>query len=265
MFSYEERCLPGRKGAGGGPRIEPPALRDVRWRLELAAGEATRSSSAFRGRFSRARDGMRVLIADDDAIYRRVLQVYLEDWGYPVEVASDGAGAWEILNRPNRPSLVILDWMMPAIDGVELCRRVRQAPRNSPAYLILLTARGENRDVVEGLDAGADDYMTKPFSRDELRARISVGKRVVELQSSLADRVRELELALAQVKQLRGLLPICCYCKKIRDDRNYWQQVEGYISEHSEVQFSHGVCPDCYEQVVKPELQKLSDRGGKCE
>ena len=83
----------------------------------------------------------------------------------------------------------------------------------------------------------------------------------MELQTSLADRISEAERALARVKQLQGLLPICCYCKKIRDDRNYWQQVEGYISAHSEVQFSHGVCPDCYENLVKPELAKALPRG----
>ncbi len=199
---------------------------------------------------------MRVLVAEDDAVCRRMLQVYLEEWGYPVEAVSDGAKAWQILGSEDPPSLAILDWMMPEIDGVEVCRKVRDTPRNSPAYLILLTARGDNRDVVEGLNAGADDYITKPFSRDELRARVSVGQRVVELQTSLGDRVKELELALAQVKQLRGLLPICSYCKKIRDDRNYWRQVEGYISEHSEVQFSHGVCPECYEKLVKPELAR---------
>jgi hypothetical protein len=104
--------------------------------------------------------------------------------------------------------------------------------------------------------------VTKPFNREELRARVQGGARVVELQRSLAERVEELEQALARVKQLQGLLPICSYCKKIRDDRNYWQQVEAYIGEHSEAVFSHGICPDCFDKFVKPELNKVNGSGG---
>jgi len=133
---------------------------------------------------------------------------------------------------------------------------------NCPApatYIILLTARDDGPDLVRGLEAGADDYITKPFNRKELRARIRVGLRVVRLQQILADRVRELAEALTRVKRLQGLLPICSYCKKIRNDRNYWEKVETYISEHSEAQFSHGICPDCFERVVKPEVHKMED------
>ncbi|HEV2233030.1 MAG TPA: response regulator [Terriglobia bacterium] len=201
---------------------------------------------------------MKILIAEDDEVSRRMLQVFLLRWGYDVVVARDGEEAWRVLESADAPKLAIMDWMMPVLDGVEICRRVRLAPRASPAYLILLTARGDNQDIVRGLDAGADDYVTKPFNQDEMRARLNVGVRVVELQTNLADRVIELERALAGVNQLQGLLPICSYCKKIRDDKNYWQQVEGYISAHSEAQFSHGICPDCYEKIVQPELQKDS-------
>src|SRR5207237_6416573 len=107
--------------------------------------------------------------------------------------------------------------------------------------------------IVTGLTAGADDYIVKPFQRDELHARVRVGERLLELQATLADRVKELEAALARVKLLHGLLPICSYCKKVRDDQNYWQQVESYISAHSGVQFSHGICPGCYESLMKKE------------
>jgi sigma-B regulation protein RsbU (phosphoserine phosphatase) len=205
---------------------------------------------------------MKVLIAEDDAISRRVLEAFLRRWGFEVESFEDGGTAWERLQQKDAPSLVILDWMMPELGGVEICRRVRAAGRPQPAYLILLTSRTGSEDIVAGLEAGADDYVTKPFNREELRARVQGGARVVELQRSLAERVEELEQALARVKQLQGLLPICSYCKKIRDDRNYWQQVEAYIGEHSEAVFSHGICPDCFDKFVKPELNKVNGSGG---
>jgi sigma-B regulation protein RsbU (phosphoserine phosphatase) len=205
---------------------------------------------------------MRVLIAEDDAISRRVLVAFLQRWGYAVESFEDGEAAWRRLAQEDAPSLAILDWMMPVLGGVEICRRVRAAKRPWPAYLILLTSRTGSEDIVEGLDAGADDYVTKPFNREELRARVQGGARVVELQRSLAERVAELEQALTRVKLLQGLLPICSYCKKIRDDRNYWRQVEAYISEHSEAVFSHGICPDCFEKFVKPQLNKPAESGG---
>lgn len=200
---------------------------------------------------------MRILVADDDSISRRILQGMLEDWGYSVRVCADGAVAWELLQRPDAPSLIILDWMMPHLDGLQVCQKVRAIPTSCPTYIMLVTSKGQNTDIVTGLQAGADDYVAKPFDREELRARVQVGVRVVELQQRLAERVRELETALAQVKHLNGLLPICAYCKKIRNDQNYWQQVESYVAEHSEAQFSHGICPDCYDSVVKTELSHL--------
>ena len=206
---------------------------------------------------------MRVLIAEDDAISRRLLQATLERWGYDVLVTEDGASAWAVLERPDAPPLAILDWMMPDLDGVDVCQRVRALGGRTVPYLILLTAKGRRQDVVAGLDAGADDYVTKPFDREELRARLKAGVRIVELQHALAERVRALEEALAQIKELRGLLPICAYCKKIRSDQDYWQEVEGYITEHSAAQFSHSICPDCYERVVRPELEQLRRESAK--
>lgn len=194
---------------------------------------------------------MRILIAEDDAVSRTMLGATLQKWGYEVVVAVDGAEAWEALASESPPQLAILDWMMPEMDGLEVCRRARQSPGATQPYLILLTARLGKRDVVEGLEAGADDFMTKPFDRDELRARLRVGERMLGLKNSLADRVCELETALARVRQLQGLLPICSYCKKIRNDRNYWQQVESYIAEHTEAIFSHGICPECYGKLSR--------------
>jgi phosphoserine phosphatase RsbU/P len=200
---------------------------------------------------------VKVLIAEDDIISRRLLGAALAKWGYEVVVTGDGLQALAAIQGMDAPPLAILDWMMPGLDGIEVCRRARNMHSPTPPYLILLTAKGRREDVITGLQAGASDYVTKPFDREELRARVQVGMRIVELQHSLADRVHALEEAIARVKQLQGLLPICSYCKKIRDDQNYWQQVESYISQHSEAQFSHSICPDCYEHLVKPELDQL--------
>jgi DNA-binding response OmpR family regulator len=192
---------------------------------------------------------MNVLIAEDDPVSRRLLQAALNKWGYAVIVTTNGREAWAALQQPDAPALLIMDWLMPEMDGVEICRQARQTPALKSAYIILLTSRGSKEDIVEGLQAGADDYVTKPFDHGELRARVQVGSRVVQLQSALADRVKELEEAIANVKQLQGLLPICSYCKKIRDDGNYWHRVESYIAGHANVRFSHGICPDCSEKM----------------
>jgi DNA-binding response OmpR family regulator len=200
---------------------------------------------------------MKILIAEDDPISSRVLCVTLEKWGYELAVTSDGEAALAALQDDDAPPLAILDWMMPGLDGVEVCRRVRQTPRPVPTYIIMLTAKGGKDDIVTGIEAGANDYLTKPFDRAELRVRVRVGVQMIELQMNLAERVRELEEALAEVKQLHGIIPICSYCKMIRDDQNYWQKVESYISQHSEAKFSHSICPSCYEGVVKPELEKF--------
>lgn len=199
---------------------------------------------------------MNILIAEDDPISRRALEVTLRKWGHQIEVTSDGQAALDALKRDDAPKLAILDWMMPNMDGLTICRTLRQNPAKRSTYIILLTARGEKKDIVAGLESGADDYITKPFDRDELQARVNVGLRMVALQQSLADRVAELEEALKRVKQLQGLLPICCYCKCIRNDENYWQRVEEYIGEHSDARFSHGICPKCFETVVKAQLRE---------
>jgi CheY-like chemotaxis protein len=210
---------------------------------------------------------MRILIADDDPVARVTLTELIRSWGCDLVAASDGLEAWRLLEAPDAPSLAVLDWMMPGLDGLEICRRVRQhRDRDAPAYLILLTANRRQEDIVAGLNAGADDYVVKPFHPLELRARLNVGIRVVELQRALGAQVTELEHALSRVRQLQGLLPICAYCKKIRDDRNYWTQVEAYVSRHADVQFSHGICPECYERVIAEfEASPLTDAGRRTE
>ena len=199
---------------------------------------------------------MKILIAEDDRVSRRLLEARLLKDGHEVILTEDGEQAWRALQENPGLPLAILDWNMPGLTGPEICQRVREIKTDQPIYLILLTSRDTREDIVSGLQAGANDYVTKPFDFDELQARVQVGKRVVELQKALADRVRQLEEALANVKMLRGLLPICLYCKKIRDDLNYWQQLDKYVAQHTEAKFSHGICPECYDKVVKPELDK---------
>lgn len=201
---------------------------------------------------------MRILIAEDDAASRRLLEAYLERWGHAPVTTKDGAAAWEVMQGEDAPAMAILDWTMPGgIDGVEVCRRARARSGAPPLYIILLTGRADRQDTVDGLDAGADDFLTKPFDAAELRARVSVGVRVVQLQVEVAARVAELEQALARVDQLHGILPVCSYCKKVRSDSDSWQQMEAYVSAHSAVRFSHGVCPQCLKEVLQPELDEL--------
>jgi sigma-B regulation protein RsbU (phosphoserine phosphatase) len=202
----------------------------------------------------------RILIAEDDRISRLVLQRLVGRFTDDLAVAESGSEAWEILSSDRPPVIAFLDWMMPGMSGVDICRRVRETPELEKIYLILVTANSTRDAVVEGLTAGADDFIVKPFDSDELVARLNAGRRIVELQSTLSARVNELEAALAQVKQLKGLLPMCAYCRKVRDDQNYWQQVEQYISTHTEAQVSHGICPDCYTEVVERELGRRERR-----
>ena len=136
---------------------------------------------------------MRALVADDDTASRLLLQRMLTKWGYDVVTASEGEEAWNILTSDNPPDLAVLDWMMPGLDGVEVCRRVRALDLSSPPYLILLTSRGDKQDIATGLESGASDYVQKPFDHDELRARLLVGRRFAELNSKLLETQRELQ------------------------------------------------------------------------
>ena len=191
---------------------------------------------------------MEVLIADDGLTIRRLLETYLTKWGYDVVSVPDGNAAWEELKNPDAPRLVILDWLMPGMDGVEVCRKVRRLKHGNLFYIIIFTSLEDKKDLVTALDAGADDFIIKNFDRDELKARIKVGERVARLKSELDIRVRELEASMNHVKLLQGILPICMHCHKIRDDKEVWQRLDNYIAEHTDVMLSHGLCPECYEK-----------------
>jgi CheY-like chemotaxis protein len=139
--------------------------------------------------------------------------------------------------------------MMPKLDGVEVCKRVRQRVDRPYIYLVLLTAKAQKEEIAAGLDAGADDYVVKPFDASELRARLKVGQRVVELERRLARQVSDLQEALEDVRNLKRLLPICMYCKSVRDDQDYWRQIEDYIHAETGTDFSHGICPICMDKL----------------
>jgi phosphoserine phosphatase RsbU/P len=204
---------------------------------------------------------MKVLVAEDDLISMHVLTTNLQQWGHSPVTAVNGLEAWDMLQRPDAPRLAILDWMMPGMEGPEICSRLRAATA-TPPYVILLTARQGLAEEIKGMRAGADDYLTKPYNREELQMRVEVGVRMIELQNKLAERIVELEAALEQVKRLQGIIPICGYCKNIRDDKDYWQNVESYLAVHSDIEFSHGICPTCYDSVVIPQLEAFTESLG---
>lgn len=192
---------------------------------------------------------MRILIADDDPVARQLVARTLGRAGYEVVSTADGTQAWGVLEAADPPPLAILDWMMPGLTGLEVCRRLRAGPAR-PAYVIVLTSRDRTEDLVEALEAGADDYIVKPFQAEELRARVAVGARVIGLQLRLAERVRDLEEALAHVQQLQGLIPICAWCRQVRNDQNFWERVESYLARRSGLQFTHAICPTCRAAVT---------------
>jgi DNA-binding response OmpR family regulator len=188
---------------------------------------------------------MKLLIAEDDPVASKILRLTLEQIGHEVIVVADGAAAWErFLEEPVR--IVVSDWMMPALDGLQLCRRIRERTATDYTYFILLTANHARRENLSAaMEAGVDDFLTKPVNRDAIWMRLHVAERILRYTH--------------QINQLGQLLPICAYCKKIRDDGAYWQQFETYIHEHTGSRFSHGVCPECYTKEMR-ELEKPNPR-----
>jgi DNA-binding response OmpR family regulator len=149
---------------------------------------------------------MRILIADDDAVSCQILATRLQEWGYDAVIARDGREAMTVMRSAKAPSLAVLDWMMPGMDGIEVCRRLREV--NKAVYVIFLTSLGLKENIRQALEAGADDYLVKPFDTFALQTRVGVGLRIIGLQTALADRVKELEKAFLELKELRGDLPV---------------------------------------------------------
>ncbi|MBW2028127.1 MAG: response regulator transcription factor [Deltaproteobacteria bacterium] len=201
---------------------------------------------------------MKVLIAEDDATTRGMLESMLAKWGYEVQTTQDGDDAWRILRAQEKPQLVLLDWLMPGIDGVEICKRLKTSPEKNTSYVIMLTVKDKKEDIVSGLNAGADDYITKPFDHEELKARIKAGARIIKLQMDLKAKIQQLQDALSHIKTLQGILPICMHCHKIRTDEEAWQQLEAYLQHHTDVRISHALCPECFKKYY-PDLYEEDD------
>jgi len=180
---------------------------------------------------------MKILIAEDDPVSVKILQITLEHYGHQVVTASSGAEAWTQFDaEPFRA--VVSDWMMPGMDGLELCRKIRSRPKTDYTYFILLTAINTGRENLrQAMDAEIDDFLVKPLDREAIMMRLRVAERILDFSR--------------QIRQLKELLPICMYCKRIRDDQDYWQQVENYLHTHTGSNFSHGICPECFEKEMR--------------
>jgi CheY-like chemotaxis protein len=187
---------------------------------------------------------MKILVAEDDPVSVKILQFTLQHWGHEVLCAGNGEEAWEAFDKePVR--VIVSDWMMPGVDGLELCKKVRGRAKTEYTYFILLTANNTGRDNLRmAMDAGIDDFLTKPLDREAIYMRLRVAERILQFTT--------------EIRQLKELIPICMYCKRVRDDRDYWQQVETYIHHQTGTNFSHGICPDCFNR----QLSSLPGRSG---
>lgn len=196
-----------------------------------------------------------ILLVDDVPANLGMLFEYLEQAGYKVLVAASGEAAITSV-RYRLPDIILLDVMMPGIDGFETCRQLKANPLVKDIPVIFMTALDGTTDEVKGFELGAVDYITKPIQMIRVLARIKTHLALRNLQKSLEAKNAQLEEALAKIKTLKGLLPICSNCKKIRDDKGYWHQVEAYVRAHSDAQFSHGICPDCMQTLYSDYAQK---------
>ncbi len=179
---------------------------------------------------------MRILIAEDDTASRLVLEATLQKAGHDVVATENGRQAWNAWREQFCPVL-ISDWFMPELDGLMLCQAIRKTSDARYTYIILLTSHGGKTNYLEAMAAGVDDFLTKPPDEEQLLARLHVAERILGLRQ--------------HVKLLEGLLPICAWCKKIRDEHNHWELMESYVTQHSKARFTHGMCPECEAKFLK--------------
>jgi CheY-like chemotaxis protein len=192
-----------------------------------------------------------VLIVDDERLNINLLGTLLEDAGYDVSVALSGTEALEKAAKEPCPAIILLDVCMPEMDGYEVCLKLKKDPKTKDIPVIFVTNLTEEVDEVKGFALGAADYITKPVRPVRALARIRYSLELRRAEKEREAIIKELKTALNDVKILKGLIPICATCKMVRDDKGYWKHVERYISEHSEAEFTHGICPDCSEKMMK--------------
>lgn len=188
---------------------------------------------------------MKVLVVEDDPTARLFLASALQRLGHDVTAAPDGRTAWTFFQQSPFP-VVVSDWVMPEMDGPELCRRIREFDRTRYTYLILITSLDDRNHYRQGMEAGADDFLAKPPDLETLQIRLRVAERILGLQE--------------EVRQLEGLLSICAYCKRIRDEKESWVRVEEYIESRSDATFTHGICPECRDTIVQPQIERLKKK-----
>ena len=183
----------------------------------------------------------KVHIVEDDKTTRRLLENVTSMLGYEVKAYEDGKQAWDAFEI-ERPQIVISDWMLPEMDGLELCRKLRESMKDSYTYFVLVTAQKRSRPNLErAIDAGVDDFLKKPIGSDEIWNRLRVAERILNFNK--------------QVQRLESLIPICCYCKKVRNDGDLWEQIEQYVNERTGADFTHSICPECMETKVRPQME----------
>ena len=185
---------------------------------------------------------MKILAVEDDPVAFAVLEDTLKSLGHEVVPASNGEAAWTLLHEQNC-RMVVCDWTMPKLDGLELCRRIRTHPGDY-IYFILLTGNvASNRNRDHAMAAGVDDFLSKPVDLEDLKIRLHVAQRILQYTT--------------HIQQLESLIPICSYCKNVRDDKSYWKRIENYLAEKTGASCSHSVCPECYQKHVVPQFEEL--------
>jgi DNA-binding response OmpR family regulator len=185
---------------------------------------------------------MKVLVVDDDPVAQLVIESALKSLGHEVTLAADGETAWARLGD-HTLRVVVCDWQLPRLDGLSLCRRIREQREDYVCFLLVTQREASGRNLDAAFAAGVDEFLTKPIDVQELRLRLHVAERILGFTTEL--------------RRLESFLPICGYCKKVRDDQKYWQEIETYVAARAGTRFSHGICPDCYQRVMVPQLKQL--------
>lgn len=195
------------------------------------------------------KEKIKILIVDDDPDILFATSRILKSEEYDVFAAGSGKECM-VRAKKHFPDLILLDVVLPDVDGYKLCRRLKKDPDLKGVYIIMLSAmKTSSDDQAKGLNDGADGYIARPVSNSELKARVRSMVRILKAERERDRLIKELKKALEEIETLTGLLPICCHCKKVRDDKGYWNEIEKYLKKHSKAELTHGICPDCLDKL----------------